>query len=104
MRPVPVGRAKTMEDGSWQHSVLAARAMSPQTARSVRKRTVCNSGGRKRVWSCGKESTQDAVLQGKGGTGCHRGKEVGELEELGKALLDLPILVVGESLGEFGKA
>lgn len=44
------------------------------------------------MWSCGKESTQDAVLQGKGGTGCHRGKEVGELEELGKALLDLPIL------------
>jgi len=31
-------------------------------------------------------------------------QEVGELEELGKALLDLPILVVGESLGEFGKA
>ena len=60
--------------------------------------------GGKRVWSCGKESTQDAVLQGKGGTGCHRGKEVGELEELGKTLLDLPILVVGESLGEFGKA
>ena len=83
----------------WQHEQCHHRLRGASG-----KRTVCNSGGRKRVWSCGKESIQDAVLQGKGGTGCHRGKEVGELEELGKALLDLPILVVGESLGEFDKA